>query len=38
LGLYVTGKIIAALGGSIDVVSRSGQGSCFTIRLPLTEA
>lgn len=34
LGLYVSRGIIEAHGGSIDVVSRPGQGSTFTIAIP----
>ena len=34
IGVYETKEIIDALGGSIDVESSPGQGSCFTIRLP----
>jgi signal transduction histidine kinase/ActR/RegA family two-component response regulator len=33
LGLAVCRGIVAALGGSIDVSSRLGEGSCFTIEL-----
>jgi len=34
IGVYETKEIINALGGSIDVESIPGEGSCFTIRLP----
>ncbi len=34
IGVYETKEIINALGGSIDVESSPGQGSCFTIKLP----
>ena len=34
LGLFVTRSIIGSLGGTIEVASRTGQGSVFTIRLP----
>ena len=34
IGVYETKEIIHALGGSIDVESSPGQGSCFTIKLP----
>jgi signal transduction histidine kinase len=35
LGLFVTRGIIEKLGGSIEVESRLGQGTSFTIRLPV---
>jgi signal transduction histidine kinase len=34
IGVYETKEIIHALGGSIDVESSPGAGSCFTIKLP----
>ena len=34
IGVYETKEIIHALGGSIDVESTPGRGSCFTIKLP----
>lgn len=34
LGLFITRGIIEKLGGSIEVKSKVGQGSCFRIRLP----
>jgi PAS domain S-box-containing protein len=34
LGLYVTRNIVAAHGGSIDVVSTPNEGSAFTVDLP----
>jgi len=34
IGVYETKEIIHSLGGSIDVESSLGQGSCFTIKLP----
>jgi signal transduction histidine kinase len=35
LGLYVAKKIVDAHGGKIDVRSRIGAGSVFTVELPL---
>lgn len=35
LGLSVTYGIVSDLGGSIDVASRVGQGTRFTVRLPI---
>jgi signal transduction histidine kinase len=34
LGLFVTRKLVESLGGSISVISESGQGSMFSIVLP----
>jgi PAS domain S-box-containing protein len=34
LGLYITGQMIAAHGGTIDVQSRLGDGATFTVKLP----
>jgi signal transduction histidine kinase len=36
LGLYIVKEIISLHNGSIDVISREGEGSTFTIHLPLT--
>jgi len=37
LGLFVSYGIIEKHGGTIDVASELGVGTCFTIRLPLAE-
>ncbi|AWK87562.1 sensor histidine kinase [Azospirillum thermophilum] len=34
IGLYITRQIVAAHGGTLQVQSRPGEGSVFTIRLP----
>ncbi|HZA15229.1 MAG TPA: GAF domain-containing sensor histidine kinase, partial [Myxococcaceae bacterium] len=34
LGLYITRRIVEALGASIEVESAPGNGSAFTVRLP----
>jgi signal transduction histidine kinase len=35
LGLYISREIVTAHGGTIDVDSQTGDGTTFTIRLPL---
>jgi signal transduction histidine kinase len=34
LGLFIANKIVEQHGGHIDVKSKPGQGSCFTITIP----
>ncbi|MDH5786516.1 MAG: chemotaxis protein CheA [Chromatiales bacterium] len=38
VGMDVVRKNIQSLGGSVEVTSEPGLGSCFTVRLPLTLA
>jgi two-component system chemotaxis sensor kinase CheA len=38
VGMDVVRKNISSLGGTVEVFSKSGEGSVFTIRLPLTLA
>lgn len=38
LGLYIVKLIVAEAGGSIDVQSTLGQGTAFTLRLPVSTA
>jgi len=38
IGLYVAKEILTRHGGDIEVVSREGEGSIFTVRLPRQEA
>jgi len=38
VGMDVVYKNVNALGGRIEIESRPGQGTCFTLRLPLTLA
>jgi len=35
LGLFVSQRIVQSHGGTIEVESTEGQGTCFTIRLPI---
>jgi signal transduction histidine kinase/PAS domain-containing protein len=34
LGLSVVRRLVQLLGGSVDVTSKLGRGTCFTVRLP----
>jgi two-component system sensor histidine kinase SenX3 len=38
LGLFLARQIMEGHGGSIEVASTAGQGSCFTLRLPALAA
>lgn len=38
LGLYITRGIVEAHGGVVEVESRLGEGSAFTVRLPVAQA
>ena len=35
LGLNIANELTALMGGSIDVISAKGEGSCFTLTVPL---
>ncbi|HEV8077771.1 MAG TPA: ATP-binding protein, partial [Marinobacter sp.] len=38
IGVYQTREYLLEIGGSIDVTSQPGVGSCFSMRLPLADA
>ncbi len=38
LGLAISARIVEGLGGRITATSRVGDGSCFSVRLPLADA
>jgi len=38
IGVYETREIIVALGGTIDVESEPGKGTCFSVSLPLCDS
>jgi signal transduction histidine kinase len=35
LGLFICRELVAQMGGTLDVASREGEGSTFTVRLPV---
>jgi phosphoserine phosphatase RsbU/P len=37
LGLYICHEVVRRMGGEIDVSTRPGEGSTFTVRLPVAE-
>jgi signal transduction histidine kinase len=37
IGLAVTREAVAQMGGSIEVETQKGQGTCMTVRLPGVE-
>jgi signal transduction histidine kinase len=38
LGLYIVRRLAEVLRGSVDVTSRLGEGSRFTVRIPVVRA
>ncbi|KFE69619.1 sensor histidine kinase [Hyalangium minutum] len=38
VGLAVVKAVVTALGGTVEATSRQGQGSCFTLSLPMQRA
>lgn len=37
LGLAVTRRVVVQMGGAIDVATEKGEGTCFTVQVPLRE-
>jgi signal transduction histidine kinase len=37
LGLYITHRLVEAMRGSIELTSRENEGTCVTLRFPLTQ-
>ncbi len=37
LGLTVSRRVVEEMGGSIEVETQKGEGSCFTVRFPKAE-